>query len=76
LSHEDVETLRKALNDAADRFKTKALRAVLALSEKYVNLHGSIPPWSYKFFEKLATQINDEDLQNYMIALTTRDEKN
>jgi hypothetical protein len=73
LSHEDVETLEAALKDAAERFKTKVPRAVRSLSDRYINIHGNIPGWAWKFFESLADRLADQDLRNYLVALTTRE---
>jgi hypothetical protein len=75
LSYEDKDTLSAALKDVAERFKAKNQKAVRILSERYINIHGSIPAWSLKFFEGLAKRIKEHDLRNYLIALTTKNKK-
>lgn len=72
LRDEDRIVLECAKKDAFERFKCKPGDSLLVVSEAYVDRYGTMPSWSYKWFENLGHKLKDRDMKNYLKAVTTR----
>ena len=73
LRDDDQQALTSAQRDASERFKCDKGQSLLAASEAYLDRFGSMPSWSYKWFEKLAGKLIDKDMKNYLKAVCERD---
>jgi len=74
LSNRDIATLEAAQKDAVGLFQCEKYHStLLQTSEFYIDRYGSIPTWAWKWFERLAHKIQNQDMKNYLVALTTHD---